>query len=432
MYGRYTSLSEDEETHLKRIEEVLKRLAEVNLKIKVTKCQFFTKKVKFLGFTISEEGMRMDEGRIESLKQMPYPENKKQLQAFLGACNYFRLFVKGFAEIADPLYELLRKDARFNWTEKQKVAVDTLKRKLCSSPILKYPDFNKEFHIYTDASLVGISACLMQEHKGVLHPLSYVSKCLSETQRRYSTTKKETLALIYGLEQFRELILYYPVHVYTDHMPLLGILKRKTKDACITRWCLLVQEYKITLHYLPGKENIFSDVLSRLVDVRDQCSSLPEELDDKLLSNLLSIEEEKTFQEMIPVKMSWNEEELRKAQQNDANCSTIIKNLISGGAETTNKISCFRMLNKVLYVRRNIKRGENTNVYLVPYVPESLMRKAFESIHTESSAGHQGFERTMKLFVKNYYNSYESKHIKNCAQNVNGASRRRQQQNRYR
>ena len=187
--------SKDEETHLKRIEEVLKRLAEVNLKIKVTKCQFFTKEVKFLGFTISEEGMRMDEGRIESLKQMPYPENKKQLQAFLGACNYFRLFVKGFAEIADPLYELLRKDARFNWTEKQKVAVDTLKRKLCSSPILKYPDFNKEFHIYTDASLVGISACLMQEHKGVLHPLSYVSKCLSETQRRYSTAFATTKPL---------------------------------------------------------------------------------------------------------------------------------------------------------------------------------------------------------------------------------------------
>ena len=123
------------------LEDALKRLSEVNLKIKVTKCRFFSDKVKFLDFTITEEGMRMDEGRIGSLKKCLFQKKK-----ILGACYYFWLFVKGFPEIADPLYELLRKDSKFNRTDKQSKAVVTLKNKLCLSPILKYLE---ELLIYT-------------------------------------------------------------------------------------------------------------------------------------------------------------------------------------------------------------------------------------------------------------------------------------------
>ena len=126
----------------------------------------------------------------------------------------------------------------------------------------------------------------MQEYNGILHPLSYVSKTLTETQRNYSTTKREAMALVFALEQFRCLILHFSVQVYTDHLPLKGVITKPTKDDCLTRWALLIQEYGIKLHYLPGKENLFADALSRLVDVTDGCELLAEEFDEKLINRV--------------------------------------------------------------------------------------------------------------------------------------------------
>ena len=96
---------------------------------------------------------------------------------------------------------------------------------------------------------------LMQMKNGLLHPLSYVSKSLNEAQRKYSTTKKEALALIFALEQFRHIILMFPIIVYTDHQPLIGALRNPTKDQCLQRWSALVMEYGIDLRYIEGKKN---------------------------------------------------------------------------------------------------------------------------------------------------------------------------------
>ena len=413
--------SKDEKTHLERLEQVLQALAKVNLKIKINKCEFFTDSVNFLGYKLTREGMALDESRIQSLKNMPYPTNKKQLQSFLGTCNYFRQFVENFADVAEPLYKLLRKNIPYKWTSSQSEAVDKLKLKLCKSPILRYPNFSQDFYIYTDASLVGISACLMQtSDEGILHPVSYVAKSLSETQRMYSTTKRELLALTFALEQFRYLILYYPVHVYTDHKPLLGILSRTSKDACLTRWALLAQEYKIQLHYLPGKRNIFSDTLSRLVDINDMCEDLPEQLDMKLiekLNNITHVEDENdSLRSFIPLKCPWSEAELRTAQAEDSQCIEIRKTISSSTTESTLKLSKFRILKSILYVHRIIKRANSVDEFLVPYVPETLMDKAFKTVHNDITAGHTGYDRTLKIFRKNYYNSKETELLKKlCA-----------------
>ena len=344
--------TQDEKTHFKRLTEVLERLAKANLKLKLVKCKFFTDSIKFLGYKISKDGMTMDDERITSIQKMPYPTNKRQVQAFLGACNYFRTFVREFAKIADPLYVLLRKNVKFLWGAEQAKAVDELKRILSNAPVLRFPNFDKTFHIHTDASLTGIGACLLQEHEGILHPISYVSKNLSETQRNYSATKREFLALVFALEQFRHLILQYKVEVYTDHRPLLGILYKKTKDPCMNRWSLLVQEYKIILHYLPGKENIFSDVLSRLTDVTSQCETLTNEFEDKLIERINTTQEdgndEKEFLSFIPKKMPWTHKQLKQAQKSDHNCIEIRKKL-KDPKQLNKKLIHFKVINAVLY-----------------------------------------------------------------------------------
>ena len=132
--------AKNEETHLKRLEGLL-ALPKIRLKIKVKKCKYFTNNIKFLGYTLTSTGIILDDERVQGIKNVPYPNDKKELQAFLGICNYFRSFIRNFADIAKPLYQLLRKGIKFVWTNIQSNAVDVLKSKLCKNPILQFPDF---------------------------------------------------------------------------------------------------------------------------------------------------------------------------------------------------------------------------------------------------------------------------------------------------
>ena len=408
--------SKTPEQHLQTLRDVLAKLADANVKLKIHKCKFFAEEIKFLGYVVTKDGMQMSAARVHSIAAMPYPQNKRELQAFLGVCNYFRVFIHQFAQIAEPLYHLLRKNVRFVWTNAQAAATDELKRKLANAPIVKFPDFTKKFHLQTDASNAGIAAVLMQEHDGLLHPVSCMSKTLNTAQRNYSTTKKEALALIFALEQCRHLILNYQVICYTDHKPLLGVLAKPSKDACLQRWALLAQEYDLTLRYLEGKNNIFADALSRLPapttkkteeNVTDQ---LQKSLDDK---NEICYK----LSEYLPIKMPWGEKKLSKEQQSDPTCMAITARLRNDKLPTDTPVPphvlrTAQIISGVLYILREVKRTSIRDAHLVPYVPDTLMPDAFQVVHQDSTAGHPGLERTEKLFARNFYNKNAHEYLK--------------------
>ena len=409
--------------HLQIIAEVLETLQHAGLKLKLPKCTFFANEINFLGYQLSKRGMSMNEVKINALKKMPMPNCKKQLQAFLGAVNYFRIFIPNFAELAEPLYLLLRKQSKFVWSDHQSNAVESIKNKLIQAPILKMPDFHKPFIIFSDASNVGIGAVLMQAYDDVLHPLAYVSKTLDSAQRNYSTTKKEALALVYAVEQFRYVILTYPLFVFTDHKPLIGALKQPTKDQCLQRWAMLIQEYEPTIHYIEGKDNNLADLLSRIPVNEDLSDDLNTRFHKELLyrSDQYSYKFTKNnencynIQDYIPEKTSWSEQELLRAQRKDEACQALLKSVKNESNEKINNnppfILSIRILRDVVYIVRKIKRGNLEDQYLVPYVPDSLMPQAFELIHTDSTAGHNGPERTLKRFKQNFYNHQEVKLI---------------------
>ena len=252
----------------------------------------------------------------------------------------------------------------------------------------------------------------------------YVSKTMNAAQRKYSTTKKELLALLFALEEFRPLILQYEVHVFTDHKPLLGVVQKPTKDSCVQRWTMLIQEYNIKLFYLEGKHNIFADPLSRLSDITKESkdlNDLTEEFDDKLNQRL---EHVKVLHSYLPVKVKWSEKQLRRAQAADPFCTTLKEHLrepAQNKDEYSKSMSKLLLRTKILkgiiYIVREIKRGTLTDEFLVPYVPDSLMKDAFELMHNESTSGHKGYHRTLRLFVKNFYNIKERSFIKkSCAE----------------
>ena len=140
--------------------------------------------------------------------------------------GYYRPLIQNFSTKAYPLTELLKQDNTFEWKQKQQDAFETLKQCLVKEPILVYPDFKSEFFLATDASSTGLGAVLMQKRKCRMRVISYASRVMNDTEKRYSTTERECLALFWGLKKFKNLIFGYHVNLLTDHKPLLDYIKR--------------------------------------------------------------------------------------------------------------------------------------------------------------------------------------------------------------
>ena len=191
------------EEHNKNLAIILQRLRELGLKIQPDKCEFLKPELEYLGHIVTAEGVKPNPKKIEAVKNFKIPTNPTKVKSFLGLSGYYRKFIRNFSKIAKPLTELTKKDIPFHWTEKQQNALDTLKRKLCESPVLKYPDFKKQFTLTTDASNDGIGAILSQDR----HPCCYISRTLNPPERNYSTTEKELLAIMWAIKRLRQYLL---------------------------------------------------------------------------------------------------------------------------------------------------------------------------------------------------------------------------------
>lgn len=152
--------------HLSRLGEVLNKLQTANLKVKPSKCNLFSTKVKYLGHIISADGVMADPAKLEAVRSWPEPTNQTEVRSFVGLASYYRRFVKNFAEIARSLHALTEKGRRFKWDEGCQNAFVALKMCLILAPILAYPDPQKSFILNTDASDCGIGAVLSQEDSG--------------------------------------------------------------------------------------------------------------------------------------------------------------------------------------------------------------------------------------------------------------------------
>jgi hypothetical protein len=152
--------------HLERLELVMQRLRWANLKLKPSKCHLFQRKVSFLGYIVSGEGLEPDPDKVSAVIDWPVPQNLTEVRAFTGLCSYSRKFIKGFSTIASPLYELTRKGERFHRTAARQFAFERLKEPLTSAPILDMPCSEDLLILDTDASNEGLGAVLSQVQEG--------------------------------------------------------------------------------------------------------------------------------------------------------------------------------------------------------------------------------------------------------------------------
>jgi len=251
------------ECHL-RLVEVFKRLQGAHLRLKPKKCKLFRSSTLYLGYVVSGHGIETDPEKIGPVKTWPAPCTLKQLRSFIGLASYHRKFIPNFSEVAEPLYELLQKQASFNWGARQAAAFAELKRLLITAPVLVHPLPEGEFLLDTDASLTGIGGALYQMQDGEERLISYASKTLGKTQRNYCTTRRELLAVVRMVEHFRHYLWGRRFRVRTDHSSLRWLLNFKNADGMISRWISRLAEFDMEISFRSGKSHQNADALSRM------------------------------------------------------------------------------------------------------------------------------------------------------------------------
>ena len=214
--------------HLKRLRAVLAKLKEAGLKLKPSKCEFFKKRIHYLGHVVSEDGVETDPKKLEAIVQWPRPRTVTDVRSFLGFTNHYRRFIAGYAKVAKPLYKLTsgenasKKKQEIEWNEQCETAFQKLKEICASTPVLQYADYKKPFTLFTDASESGLGAVLCQDDEnGKKKPVAYASRTLSQSEHNYDAHKLEFLALKWSVtEQFHDFqVLFFVMSTDVIRLP---------------------------------------------------------------------------------------------------------------------------------------------------------------------------------------------------------------------
>ncbi|GAX22752.1 putative transposase [Fistulifera solaris] len=245
------------EDHMEKLSIVLNRLQKAGFRANVRKCFFAKSELEYLGYVITREGMQPQPKKVEAIMRIKEPTTKRQLRHFLGMINYYRDMWRRRSHLMAPLTQLVSDKVKFHWGPEQQEAFDEIKRNISRETMLSFPDFNKPFHIHTDASAYQLGAVISQDDK----PLAFYSRKMNKAQQRYTTGEQELLSIVETLKEFRSLLLGQRLIVHTDHM---NIIHGKLSNDRITRWRLLLEEYGPEYVHIAGKDNVVADALSRL------------------------------------------------------------------------------------------------------------------------------------------------------------------------
>ncbi|KAK3518688.1 hypothetical protein QTP70_008569 [Hemibagrus guttatus] len=193
------------EEHVLHVWEVLSRLQQHHLYVKLEKCEFHRSTMTFLGYVVSRQGVEMDEVKVRAVTDWSAPTTVRELQCFLGFDNFYRCFIRNYSSVAGPLTSLLRgKPKKLTWTDQARVAFQQLKDYFTSAPILRHPDPDLPFVVEVDPSSSGLGAVLSQRHgePGKLHPCAFYSRKLTTAEANYDVGNRELLAIKAALEEW--------------------------------------------------------------------------------------------------------------------------------------------------------------------------------------------------------------------------------------
>jgi hypothetical protein len=368
--------SETEEQHEEDLKQVLALLQENRLFAKKSKCEIGVREVEYLGYIVSDGGIKPVHDKIEAIRSWPLPKTVTEVQSFLGLANYYRRFIENFAKIANPLTQLTHKDKVFEMDKEAIRAFEELKERLINAPVLHLAQPDLPFVVTTDASDYAIGAVLEQVEDGVHKPVAYYSKTLNKSQRNWPAYDKELYAIMQATKQWRTYLAGRKFTIYTDHMPLKYLHSKEHlphRHADYLEWLSL---FDFDIHYKPGKSNRVADALSRRVDMKELNAVLRVEADDEFMRAIVNGYTRDRFFDKV-------RRFLRGEEVNIPN--------------PRSKAKQFRMDSQgIIYeVRRDEPRV---------CLPKGETRvRILQEMHDASTAGHFGIENTIARIQRQYW-----------------------------
>jgi hypothetical protein len=262
----------DLKDHLNKLKEVFNKLQDAGLKINAEKSKFCAFETEYLGYILTRDGIKPQANKVQAILALNPPKNVKELRRFLGMVQYYRDLWAKRSEMLAPLTDLVgecgqtkvtrakgTKKVPWHWDEVHQKAFDTVKATIAKDVVLAYPNYDKVFEVYTDASSTQLGSVITQSNR----PLAFFSRKLSETQQKYSVTEIELLAIVETLKEFKGMLWGQKLVVYTDHQNLMRDALGLTSDR-VYRWRLILEEYGPEIVYIKGIDNTVADAISRL------------------------------------------------------------------------------------------------------------------------------------------------------------------------
>ncbi|KAF4720569.1 hypothetical protein FOZ62_005471, partial [Perkinsus olseni] len=424
--------SPDEETHLGHLRIIFERLRSANLTLAPDKCDFGQPEVEYLGHVFDEVGMKPARSKVSAITTWPVPETTMELRSFLGLAGYYRKFIDNYSARERPLRELLAACKALDgkddvgrvqelWSDDHEATFVDLKMALARLPYLMYPDFGRQFQIFTDASDYAVGGVLEQDGR----PLGYFSRSLTGAQLNWPTYEKEAYALLKTLDFFHHFIIGYPLEVVmvTDHRPLTWL--RKATSPKVTRWLLALQAYRFTVRYREGTKHVNADALSRIRPVTLKKEGVPDVemlsaeqlgcgteqgrlIEPRRLSAMLengesggSVRLTSPIVCILSVAPRWTKEELRNVQQADPTLSLVFERRLDPAPLARNElIGPELMPYKKIWGQLDVVDGVLVRLVrplpddkprLVPVVPQAIRSEVLLQFHDDD--GHFGKER---------------------------------------
>ena len=373
--------SHDHESHLQTFEKVLERMVQHGIKLNLEKCVFGSKEVGYLGFRLTETGIKPGIDKLKAVAKAPAPTSVKEVRQFLGLCNFFRNHVRNFSQISAPLTEMTKKECHWKGGElpaKAMTAFRELQSYLCSEPIIDFPRRDRAYALITDASLGddkkagGLGAILAQiDKKGEFYAVAYASRGLQKHEKNYTPFLLEMQASIWGMDHFSTYLRGRHFTLFTDHKPLEKLGKVHTKT--LNRLQEAMNQFDFDIIYKKGSE-MPADFLSRNIVAAVGLTN------EQLISE----------QNQDPVIKALKDFLLNRALPRDSNQQQVIMKLA---------MECF--IEDDLVWRRLKRSFEPSRVVL--FLPRTLKQEVLEQAHGSLMGGHDGILKTKERILSCYY-----------------------------
>ena len=337
-----------QEEHDSRLRKVLEIIRSSGLSLNLQKCSFSKSHVTYLGHLIEDGAISPDPSRSQSLLKHPVPRTPTELDRFLGMCNFFRNYIPHFAELSKALYKMA-KTKELAWSPESLKNFNSIKETL-SKAILKVPTSSEQLILSADASGDCLGACLSTS-KG--QPVAFASRKLTDTEQRWSTLDKETMAIVWSIEKFRIFLLGRQFIVKSDHKPISYLFKSDKVPDKVHRWRTRLSDYSFKVEYIQGSENFVADCMSRVF-------------------SLAAVDSDSS--------MSLDVEEIRRAQKHEFR--SLYESLKQNRPKSRQLSQSLRSVYRDLRIQDGFICYKDTGRY---FIPECLRSKSLLSSHY----GHQ-------------------------------------------